>query len=79
MLRLVDRFGYDAAHHAPIAELRQMIAAENVYKAYRSRENYRDKDDQPNWFEWAGNNPELNELLDYAVRVAREMDNDGNS
>lgn len=40
-----------------------MIAAANVQVAYRSRSEYRDKDGNENWAEWANKNPALNEIL----------------
>lgn len=80
MLWLIDRFGWDAAHSGPVGEMRRMLAAENVYKSYQGRENYRDKDGGKNWAEWAGNYPQAAELLNRAAQAAsEEQTDDGNS
>jgi hypothetical protein len=60
MLWLIDRFGWDAAHHAPAKELRRMILAENVYRAYKGREA---ADGEGGWVECAEHNPQAAKIL----------------
>jgi hypothetical protein len=72
---LIDRFGWEAAHRESLGDMRRMLAAENVYRAYHWRENYRDENGQPNWAKWAGDNPTANRLLEAAMRAAMGEDN----
>jgi len=62
----IERYGAQAVMGRPYlgaAEIRRMTAADNVLRAYRSRESYRDEEGQENWAEWARKYPELNRLL----------------
>jgi hypothetical protein len=47
-----------------------MSTADNVVKAYTSRENYSDKDGLPNWPEWAAKHPQLSRILNVAEELA---------
>lgn len=60
MLVKIERFGLEAItgrRQFYFGELRQMIAAENIVTAYKSREHSKD------WTEWTRNNPLLTEIL----------------
>lgn len=50
-------------------EIRRMIAADNVVKAYRSRAA------SDNWAQWAQKNPEMSRLLNAVIKLAEEMEN----
>ncbi len=53
-----------------------MLASENVYKAYKARENHRDENGQPNWVEWAEQNPTANRILMTATLAAQEVEDE---
>jgi hypothetical protein len=68
-LNYVDRFGLGALD-APAGKLRRMVMAENVTKAYKARAEAED------WVAWARDNPEINALLNQAMKAANtEVDN----
>ncbi len=46
-------------------EIRRMVIAENIYKAYKSREN------ADNWAEWAMKYPDMNRLLEEAMLLVQ--------
>jgi len=48
-------------------EVQHMTAALNVYYAYKHQEDYRDKDGQKNWAEWARLHPGEAEVLSAAA------------
>ena len=47
-----------------------MQAAENVVKAYRSRDSYKDKEGAMNWPEWMSKYPNLFRILNIAEELA---------
>jgi glycosyltransferase involved in cell wall biosynthesis len=49
---------------APAGKLRRMVMAENVTKAYKARAEAED------WVAWARDNPEINALLNQAMKAA---------
>ena len=72
LLNNIDRFGAQAVMGRPLylQEMRGMRAAENVVRAYASRENYKDKDGLPNWPEWMSKHPKLSCILNAAEEQA---------
>lgn len=52
-----------------VGEMRRMSAAKRVYAAYHARDNYRDKDGNKSYAEWAGKYPDDAEMLNQAVRM----------
>lgn len=64
--RLVSRFGVEAVFGRPLytKEMRRMVAADNIYSAFTSRKNSKD------WGKWASENPELDEILRYAMKAS---------
>jgi hypothetical protein len=64
MLSYIDRFGLGVLGRAPGAgELKRMVTAENIVKAYRERER------AENWAAWAKDNPELAKALELGARL----------
>ena len=73
MLDAIDRFGVQAVTGSPTlgaGEMQSMIYADNVRRAWLSRNAYRDSEGNANWAQWAENYPELSEVLVYAMRAA---------
>lgn len=66
MLNYIDRFGAEAVMGRTLGagEIRRMVAADNVLRAYRSRAH------AENWAKWAAENPALNRILNEAIRLA---------
>jgi hypothetical protein len=64
MLSYIDRFGLGVLGRAPGAgELKRMVTAENIVRAYREREK------AENWVAWAQANPELAKALELGARL----------
>jgi len=65
LLSYIDRFGVEAVYgRTPGAgELRRMVVAENVIKAFEARQQAQD------WAQWSKDNPELAALLAQAMRL----------
>ena len=61
----IDRFGVSAVYGRVLGagEIRRITASENVIKAYRGRAK------SDNWADWAKQNPELNRILEYGLRL----------
>jgi len=74
--RLIERFGVQAVYGRPLGygEMRRISIAEGIVQAYRSRDNYHDKDNSENWSEWAARFPEMNARL-----IAAEIIDNGNA
>ena len=73
LLDYIDRFGVQAVMGRPTlgaGEMQAMIMADNVRRAWLSRNAYRDKDGNANWAEWAEAYPDLSEILNYAIIAA---------
>ena len=66
----VQDFGAEAVLgvNAPARIVRRVSLAGNVYRAFISRRDYRDKDGAENWTEWAAHNKEQSRLLNLALR-----------
>ena len=66
MAELIDRFGAQAVMGRPLYtnELKDITCASMVCNAYKSRERSKD------WAKWSGENPELAEVLDNAMKAA---------
>ena len=66
MAELIDRFGAQAVMGRPLYanELKDITYASMVCNAYISRERSKD------WAKWSGENPELAEVLDNAMKAA---------
>jgi len=54
--------------------MRRINLSESIVQAYRSRDNYRDKDGAENWSEWSARFPEMNARL-----IAAEIIDSGES
>ena len=70
LLQYIDRFGVEAVMGRKTLfarEMRRMIHAENLVKAY----NERNRSDAPTWVK---DNPEMNKLLYEAQRLAEQED-----
>ena len=67
----VDEYGAAAVFGRVlgVGEMRRMSAAKRVYTAYHNRENYRDRDGNKNFAEWAQRHEDDAELLNKAVMV----------
>jgi len=74
--RLIERFGVQAVYGRPLGygEMRRINLSESIVQAYRSRDNYRDKDGAENWSEWSARFPEMNARL-----IAAEIIDSGES
>jgi hypothetical protein len=73
LLDAIDRFGVQAIMGRPTlgaGEMQSMVMADNVRRAWLSRSAYRDKDGEQNWAAWAEAEPELSEVLVFAMRAA---------
>lgn len=73
LLDYIDRFGVRAVMGKDTlgaGEMQAMIMADNVRRAWLSRNAYRDKDGAPNWAQWAEAYPDLSEILNYAIIAA---------
>jgi len=73
LLDAIDRFGVQAVTGRPTlgaGEMQSMIMADNVRRAWLSRNAYRDSDGMPNWAKWAEAYPDLSEVLVFAMRAA---------
>ena len=69
----IDAFGVEAVTGRRMlyaGEMQRMIVAENIVKAYLSRDAYRDQSGNANWAEWAKHNPTLNRILIDATKAA---------
>lgn len=68
MLNYIDRFGAQAVLGRPLGagEIRRMIAADNVIRAYKSRQN------SDNWATWAIKNPMYAQTIAEAIKLAGE-------
>jgi hypothetical protein len=66
MLLFVDRFGWDAAHNAPAAEMRRMMTIENIFKAFAERGK------SVNWATWAQTHKAQARMLEQAMIAAQE-------
>ena len=69
----MDRFGWDAAHHAPLGEMKRMLYAERIVNAYHQRQG------AESWAKWAEDNEQTSAMLNRAMKLAEEQVNDGNS
>jgi len=65
LLGYIDRFGAQAILGRTLSarEVRAMVLAENVMRAYRTRKAAQ------NWVEWAKQHPEDNALLNEAMKL----------
>lgn len=73
LLDYIDRFGVRAVMGRDTlgaGEMQAMMMADNVRRAYLSRSAYRDEHGAENWAEWAMSNPDLSEILNYAMMAA---------
>ena len=75
LLDYIDRFGVQAVMGRPTlgaGEMQGMVMADNVRRAYLSRDTYRDNEGQVNWSEWTQQNSQLAEILNYAMKAAAD-------
>lgn len=73
LLDYIDRFGVKAVTGRDTlgaGELKAMVMAENIRRAYWSRDAYKNSEGKADWAEWAQKHPELNRYLTFAERVA---------
>ena len=74
----IDVFGVEAVMHRPYLyahEIRQMVTADNIAKAYMSRESYRDKEGHQNYPEWMSKYPQLARILNMTEQLAEDLAN----
>jgi hypothetical protein len=78
-LWLIREFGYQAVKEIPLGWLRNMVLAENIYKAYNGRRASTGTDE--GWSGWEKNNPDAAKLLREAesAAFAEGGDNGGGS
>ncbi len=68
-LALIDRFGVRAVLGDRVlhtGEMLRMLRAETIVKAYREREQ------APNWAEWAQRNANVSTILNAAMKAAED-------
>jgi len=76
MLDYVDRFGVKAVTGKDVLgmkEMREMIIAENIRKAFWSRANFTDGDGNNDWAALATRNPDLSRYLVFAAEAAEDV------
>ena len=73
LLDAIDRFGVRAIMGRDTlgaGEMQSMMMADNVRRAWLSRNAYRDKDGMQNWAQWAEAYPELSQIIVSAGKAA---------
>ena len=69
MLGYVEKFGAQAVYGRPLSarEIRGMVLAENVVRAYKERQAASD------WAVWARDNPDKAEMLNEAMQLCQML------